>query len=161
MKLKLSDWASFAEILSGIAVVVTLILLILGIRENSEITRVSAYTSLVNGLNEIQRDVYKDPELNDMFWEMYSGNFDAATESETRIFRLRSLLTALFREYDTAFFSKDYGVLSNQEWERFETNICNFREFALDALGVDFANTLAVSSAFREHIASHCLNEHD
>ena len=39
MKQKLSEWASIAEIVSGIAVVITLVFLIFGIRENTEVTR--------------------------------------------------------------------------------------------------------------------------
>jgi hypothetical protein len=43
MAVKLSDWANVAEVVSGVAVVITLIFLILSIRENTEITRAAAY----------------------------------------------------------------------------------------------------------------------
>ena len=43
MNQKLADWASIAEIISGIAVVVTLIVLIVEVRDNTEVLRVSAY----------------------------------------------------------------------------------------------------------------------
>jgi hypothetical protein len=41
MNKKLSDWASIAEIVSGVAAEIALIFLIVGIRSNSEMTRVA------------------------------------------------------------------------------------------------------------------------
>jgi hypothetical protein len=55
--MKLSDWAGIAEIFSGIAVVVTLVFLIIGIRENTEVTRAATYADLLDGLNEYSMQV--------------------------------------------------------------------------------------------------------
>ena len=57
MKRQLSSWASGAEIISSIAVVVTLVFLVIGIRENTAITRASVYATSIEGINDYeQRD---------------------------------------------------------------------------------------------------------
>ncbi len=51
MNQKLSDWASAAEIIASIAVVITLIILILGIRENTEVVRAGSYNDLLGNVD--------------------------------------------------------------------------------------------------------------
>lgn len=75
MKLRLSDWANIAEIGSGLAVLVTLVLLFLGILENTQVTRV--YNDVVDSINELSKDMYRDPQLS-RIW----------THSSTRILPL-------------------------------------------------------------------------
>ena len=62
MNQKLSDWASIAEIISGIAVVVTLIFLIAGIRENTAVLRGSSYSNTLESLNQLQASIMADSE---------------------------------------------------------------------------------------------------
>ena len=65
MKLKLSDWASVAEIMSGIAVVVTLIFLILGIRANTDAQlAASRQTSVLADVTLIGA-IIGNPEVNE------------------------------------------------------------------------------------------------
>jgi len=63
MNQKLADWASIAEILSGIAVVITLIVLVVGVRENTEVVRASMFDSIVDKMNGFQATVATDPDL--------------------------------------------------------------------------------------------------
>jgi len=72
MKLKLSDWASVAEIASGIAVVLTLVILILSINKNTAVTQASMFAGLVEDLNNIYYTVVPDPELR-RIWSQYIG----------------------------------------------------------------------------------------
>lgn len=54
--MKLSGWASIAEIISGTAVLITLVFLVFGIRENTEITRAAAYDRNIDSLNQWRLD---------------------------------------------------------------------------------------------------------
>jgi len=121
---KLSDWANLAEIASGIAVVVTLLLLFLGIRENTEITRASVYSDVVGELNETNRDIYRDPELTRLWGRYVSVEDDLADLSVEEQFRLQQMVRALFRTYDSAFIAVQGGIIGSAEWQRFEGPIC-------------------------------------
>lgn len=70
MSRKLSDWANAAQIVSGIAVVVTLLFLILGIRENTAITRATAYDRNMDSLNYVRNVLVTDPETLDA-WQKF------------------------------------------------------------------------------------------
>ena len=122
MKLKLSEWASVAEIISGIAIVVTILFLALGLRENTAATRVSVYSSLIEGLNELARDVYRDPELF-RIWRAYLDK-DPSRLDEEEWARVREVLLIMFRTYDTAFMGREYEIVGDSEWRRLESGIC-------------------------------------
>jgi len=99
--MKLSDWASLAEVCSGVGVVITLIFLILGIRDNTDITRVSVYTDLVESISEWERDIYRDPELARLSGAFFGGQTSSLNELDQR--RLRNMVQNLFRTYERAF----------------------------------------------------------
>ncbi len=122
MNQKLSDWASIAEILSGVAVVATLIFLIVGIRENTEVTRAAAYGGLVTGLNDIGMMIAQDEALAGI-WQSYREG-DSEELSDDEEFRLRTLLRNMWRVYEWAYYSNQYDTLGSAEWDRFESAIC-------------------------------------
>ena len=122
MKLKLSDWASIAEIASGLAVLITLIFLVLGIRENTAVTRVFAYDSLMNSLNEIDANLLRDQELNQIVLSYYLGSGSELTDIQRK--QVQRYLVMLFRTYERAFYGRQYDLLGETEWVRFEVSIC-------------------------------------
>jgi len=122
MNRKLSDWASIAEIVSSVAVVTTLVFLILGIRENTEIVRASAYAGSMDSLNDFTMDVVTDADLRPIWMAFVNENtadFDAIDRQQVQL-----LLIVLFRNYEKAYFSARYGLLGSAEWGRFERQIC-------------------------------------
>jgi hypothetical protein len=121
---KLSDWASIAEIVSGIAVVLTLVFLILGIRENTEVTRASMFQRSTDQLIEFRRDILTDPELADLFQAYVDG--DDVGMPGTGQTRLRQLVLNQFQIYEQAYFAERYGLLGPAEWNRFERAVCLF-----------------------------------
>ena len=122
MNRKLSDWASIAEIISGIAVVITLVFLILGIRENTEIVRASAYAGSMDSLNDFTMDVITNADLRSVWQDYVNENATDFDADETQ--ELQLLLIVLFRNYEKAYFSERYGLLGSAEWGRFERQIC-------------------------------------
>ena len=124
MNRKLADWASIAEIVSGLAVVVTLVVLIAEIRDNTQVMRVSAYADSVDSINEFGALVSRDAD-SARIWDAYvTGNTDDRDRIDLR--RLQSWAYIQFRNYEKAYFSEQSGLLGGEEWERFDRTICDF-----------------------------------
>ena len=104
MNYKLSDWASIAEIISGVAVVVTLIFLIAGIRENTAISRAAMFDSTLQGLAEFRSHVIDSPEVADL-WLAYE-NLDYDDLDETSQFRVAQLVTLALENQQRAYFAR-------------------------------------------------------
>jgi hypothetical protein len=135
MKPNLSEWASIVEIISGIAVVVSLLLLFVGIRENTEIVRASTYFEIIDGFQEVDRDMWRDPELSLLFTRWLTGNVNDLDEAQRA--QLRQFIVISLRNYEKAYFAEQYGILGEREWLRMRAGICNLSvrasEFGLDA----------------------------
>jgi hypothetical protein len=153
MKLKLSDWASIAEILSGVAVVVTLVFLVVGIQENTEITRASVYSDLLDSINEIDRLTYSDPELFELNEAFDRADYSELTETQRS--RIRAMIVVRARAYEKAYFSRQYEVLGEAEWERIEGALCYMQRRAIP-LNLDLTQTPLITQEFRNHIQSSC-----
>jgi len=120
MNQKLSNWASIAEIIAAIGVIVTLIFLIVGIRENTEITRVTAFDRNMESVNQWRLELAKDPELA----RIWRSRRDLAGLSEDDQLRLVMLHGSLWGIYEKSYYAREYGLLGQAEWSRFETTMC-------------------------------------
>lgn len=121
MKLKLSDWSSVAEVVSGIAVVITLIFLILGVRENTDVTRADVYTKNMDSLNGWRQMILENPDLGEVYGAYSRGDVEAAQSNPQTI---SLLVDSLFGVYEQAYFAYKYGVMGRTEWERYARSIC-------------------------------------
>lgn len=122
MNSRLSQWGSIAEIVSGIAVVVTLIILILGIRENTEMTRALVYERNIDSLNQNRSLVVQDADLA-RIWSVYArGERDSLDDVD--VVRLDLYINMIFNDYEKAYFSYRYGVMGAGEWGRYTGQIC-------------------------------------
>ena len=154
MSQKLSDWASVAEVVSSVAVVVTLLLLFLGIRDTNQITRASMYSDVIDGLNELDRDIYRDAELNELWGRFLTGQDLSDISGQERL-RLFNMIRVLFRNYDQAFIALENGVIGNTEWQRFEGPICSFFDRAR-GIGVNILESDNLRADFLEVISTTC-----
>ena len=153
MNQKLSDRASIAEIVSGIGVIVTLIVLVFGIRENTAITRASMYSDMITSFNEQMRPTYADPafsRLYDSYYRQATAELDAVDQR-----RLQILVGAGLKFYESAYFAREYGVVGDAEWRRHQAAICVQRERA-EAAGVYVTQTIALTEEFREFMTTLC-----
>jgi len=112
--MKLENWASVAEITSSVAVVVTLVFLVLGLQENSNILRASSFTSATDSLIEMSRDIMKDPELAEIF-EAWRVNDTAHLDSQQAA-QLAQMAGALFRITNTIYWALESGVVSSERY---------------------------------------------
>jgi hypothetical protein len=154
MKQELSDWASVAEIASGIAVVTTLVLLVFGIRENTDAIRASTYAQSINSLNEWRDSIYESREIAGL-WEAFRAGDVEGLDSLDRG-RLAQFVNSLFTIYEHSYFSWQRGLIGDSEWERFEANIClqYSRVARLPQLMVVYQG--ALTEEFREFVTDLC-----
>jgi len=153
MKLKLSEWASLAEVVSGIAVLVTLVFLIMGIRENTDVTRASMYDSSLMSLNDLERTAMADPDLLRVYMAWVTGQA-VRLEGDDRN-RLSLLVVAQFRVFDSVHSRQRYGLLGESEWQRFRPIICTAYGRAQEA-GLELQVTQMTSSSFSEYVETAC-----
>ena len=122
MNPKLADWASIAEIVSGVAVVVTLVFLILGIQENTEATRASTYGRSMAGMLDFRKTIITDPEVARVYNAFL--DYNTAELDDVGTTRVRQLIWMVYSIYEDAFYAQEYGVLGGSEWTRFRQQIC-------------------------------------
>jgi hypothetical protein len=156
MNQKLSDWANLAQIASGIAVVVTLVFLILDLRENTDVTRAAMYQQSSVSLTEFRRDIMRDPELARLY-SAFLNNQAEGIDGVDRV-RLNQLVLNNFQISENAFFARRYGLLGNAEWSRFERSICGNYAAARSA---KLTGTLqrVMTEDFMDYIAVSCEAE--
>ena len=144
----LKKWALIAEIGSAAAVVVTLALLILQVRENTQATQIATYAAISGELNALDLLVAADPELASLFWNKEPGR------SELEEQRNLSLLRAAMRAFESAYFAYTGGSLNDGQWQRFERNVCGaWLSLSANQQG-DFSYNL--TEEFVRHLELHC-----
>jgi len=157
-KLALSEMALAAEILGGVAVVVTLVFLVLATRENTNAIQAQTYQALTAELNAI-RLAYSTSDVPDSYVLLSTQGIQALSDAARA--RMQFVAEAKWGVYESAYFSRNRGVLGEDEWARFESAIC--RNLAIDQSMWEPEDTqwgsLArnVTPTFREYVELKCL----
>ena len=107
---KLSDWASIAEIVSGLAVVVTLIFLIVEVNGNTEATLAANRQSVAARVETMLLAVATSPELASVIEK--AGQETPLDALEFRIYNM--YVSARARNAEEAFLQFQDGQLSEQ-----------------------------------------------
>lgn len=121
-KMKLSDWASMAEIVSGFAIVVTLIVLIVETRENTRATYSASYDQLAAEMVDWRLALAEDPKLRSDYLA-YIGTEDEPADYSSAGGSMAA--EALVLIYERAYFARTYGALGDSEWDRYRGSICS------------------------------------
>ena len=154
MNQKLSDWASVAEITSGVAVVITLGVLIIGIQDNTDAIRASTYAQSLNSLNQWRASIYESREVAE-FWEAFrSGEEDELNNVD--IARLTQFVINLFTIYEHSYFSWQRNLIGDSEWGRFQANICLQYGRIIRLPQVSAAYEGALTEEFRDFVSESC-----
>lgn len=130
--MKLEKWALVAEVVGGIAIVLSLVFVGLQIRSSTQLSRAMAYERNIDSLNDWRLELIGDPELTSLLGT-FSGVLSAnATATEVNEFRLNLLLNVIFGVYEKSYFAEKIGIMGPDEWARFESQACLNRSRALD-----------------------------
>jgi len=154
MKQKLAEWASVAEIASGVAVVVTLVVLVIGVQDNTDAIRASTYAQSINSLNEWRASIYESQEIARYWAAFRAGEVDELDDLDMS--RLAQFINALFTIYEHSYFSWRRDLIGDAEWGRFEANIClqYSRVIRVPELVVVYEGSL--NEEFREFVSELC-----
>ena len=115
--MKLSDWAHVAEILSGIVVVVSLVILILEVRENTETQRLAAAQQVL-GLSATNNTLLAmDASLGELTAIAWSGEQELSPAQEARI---SSLLLSIFAAHWQVHYQYEKGFLDQEIFEAYD-----------------------------------------
>ena len=154
--MKLSDWASFSEIFASIAVVITLIVLISGVRENTAITRTAMYASTLDQFNAFDIAMLSDADLQPLYARWL--NSDTADLDTSDSDNVAIMVAITFRILDRAFSANENQQLGDEEWTRLNRSLCTNIGRATESGHLSVVRSLTTDS-FWEYASTNCDNQ--
>ena len=144
---RIKNWAHLAEIVSSVAVVLTLIFIVFEIRENSNLIRANTFDRSIESLIDWRMQILtNDDSLKVMaeYWEI----------DDQDLLRSQLLIVSMWSIYEKTYYSHEYGHIGPAEWERFETRMCTYVDSGMEFWKENIARFL--SEDFRNYVISNC-----
>lgn len=111
--MKLEKWALIAEIVGGIAIVVSLIFVGYEVRQNTQATQIAAYQQLINGISEFNIQTLENPDLRAVRNKLVSGaNIKELNPDEQQI--INAFLYLAYRNGDMAYMQYRGGLIDEE-----------------------------------------------
>jgi hypothetical protein len=117
-KRPLSDWASLAEIIASIAVVISLLFVGIQVRDNTAEVQSSQSNGLYEAIRDIDLTLLSNPYLMDAVNKGLNGRRSEMSDEE--IFYFRFYLGQLFTVWEQAYFRANDGSISNEYYQGWE-----------------------------------------
>ena len=128
--MKIEKFAAIAEIVSSVAILVTLVFLAVqtsqntqAITEQTAITRYSVYDANNTSIINWRSSLIENPELRRAWFELANSPDSSRMNPQERTTGY-FLATSLFSIYDNAYMAHELGVMDAGGWERFRDRIC-------------------------------------
>ena len=120
--MKLQNWAQIAEISSGVAIVISLVMLVVEVQQNTSAVQASTYDRLLSDHTQWRMNLATDTDA----MEAYLLRMEQAIPSpeELRDSRGRQVWISGIMLWERAYFAREYGTLGDSEWQRYESNMC-------------------------------------
>ena len=119
---QLQKLALGAEIISAVAIVVTLGILAVEMRANTNAIHDRTYQELTQQLNNYRTDIVQSGWL-DAREKLLTDGWENLTRIEKS--KLLLLRNNLYGIYEMAYYSEKRGAIGQNEWIRFQFAICN------------------------------------
>ena len=116
-KLALAEWASIAEIIGSIVVVVTLIVIGLELRQNTNALYSSSWQQVLDKLIDLDVTEGADAELAEI---MRLGELHPERLSDAQRWRFDHIAQARLGQLEYAYLSKANGTLDDYHWGAME-----------------------------------------
>ena len=155
MNEKLQKWSLIAEIVGGFAVVVSLIFLIIEVRENSELTRTAAYQQEIRNFNDWRNNIMSSPDQVRVFGR-WARREEIPNQQTDDGMLLTLLLQNLFTSLESGFYSRDAQILGESEWDRVHRSICYEYQRAVGEESYWRIISPRLSSRFLSYMATDC-----
>lgn len=152
---KLQRLALISEIVGGIAVIVTLVVLIFEVRENTETLKAATYDSLVADLAQHLLENTHDEQVFEAQFIRSTEGLDALTPRQ--LLRRQQVFVTQFMHYERAFIQWQAGNIDDEAWNRFHRAICRIA-------GPEFEESVGpringiTTDSFRLYRANNCSN---
>ncbi len=121
---QLQRWAFGAEIVSAVAVVMTIGFLAFQVMNNTNATQAQTYQLLMQEMNGY-RTLMAEPHMAAIVVKVSQQGWDVLDPVEQR--RLYTTAAINWGFYESAYFANKRGVLGESEWKRFELAYCRRR----------------------------------
>jgi hypothetical protein len=109
----LEQLASIGEIVSGIAVIISLVYLAIQIKTNTEAERSATYQSIVSDFGALNNTMASTPELSHLFVEAMENYLELTPDQKARI---SQLFFQCFRYFENMFYQHRKGYLDEEVW---------------------------------------------
>ena len=152
-RMKTTDWAKWAavaEILSGIAVVVTLVFLVFEVRGNTNVVRATAFERNIRPMSDFRLMLAQDADLAELNQASLSPDGYSALSAADQL-AARHLSASIFLNYENAYYARKYELLGEDEYQRFIFFAC----FNLGRFGNEMRSGVVapLTSEYIEHLA--------
>jgi hypothetical protein len=148
-KLSLSDWASVAEVVGAIGVIVTLLFVVQSINKNTAAIETNAESEFLDAWrNAVQIPFYTNERLAEIQLKVHTN--EQLTPVEAKMWE--NSLRALFDTWSQGYAAYRTGVMSQETWEEWDAAI--FTLWEREHMG-EFWNNMGyhwATTGFGEHI---------
>lgn len=110
----LQKWSAFAEIISSVAVLATLVFLVFELRQNTDAIRASTYQEMNGVISNINGVFLANPEISEFIARTASGEDDLDRHDAIR---LRAFISMQYRHADNIYFQYQIGTISRRQME--------------------------------------------
>lgn len=116
----LKQWALVAEIIGGAAIVITLVILVFELQQNTTAVQRATYSEITQSLDEWRYQLTLNPDVRAVFEKFDQQETLTSEEASIRV----GLGRTLYSIYERAYWANEYGQVGEPEWARFERMIC-------------------------------------
>lgn len=108
--MSVQDWGAIGELVSGVAVVITLVYLAVQIRQNTRAMRVQSLHTRHDAINQMYRDMYQTAGMPELLWKEQNDPESLTPVEKTSLdLRLISYLTTL----QSLYYERRLGTLED------------------------------------------------
>jgi len=120
---KLEKWTLIVESVGTIAIVASLIVLVLQVRDNTQAMRTGTFDAVTQSINDWRNDLLDNPELFELYHNYKSGVIPSADQEGIKHAKLLVVLVNMFTNYDRAYIAYQ-NRLDSDEWNRIRRGLC-------------------------------------
>lgn len=115
--MSIDELGSLAELISSVAVLISLIYLGVQIRKSTEAARTSTYHSIVAAFGSMNQSMANSPDLS-LLYVSALEDFEALSPAERA--RISQLFFSSFRYFENMFYQRERGYLEEDVWVGWE-----------------------------------------
>ena len=116
----LQDLGSIGELVSAVAVVISLVYLARQMIQNTVSVRAASFNSMVQNSIRLLEHAFRDPEFAEF---LAKAEADPSSLTEAERVRWDSYMTAVWRHFGNLQYANRVGTLDGQMWQAYRTDL--------------------------------------